>query len=61
MSAVKRNARGRKRTSFGFELEESAKEILAHVKGEKTLPTRRIVLPNEADVTRTGQSVRVDH
>jgi len=33
-------------------LERSAKEILAHVKGDARLPTRRIVLPNEVDVRR---------
>jgi putative transcriptional regulator len=33
-------------------LEQSAKEILAHVKGEVILPTRRIVLPDEVDVKR---------
>jgi hypothetical protein len=30
----------RKRTKFGLALEESAKEILAHAKGTKILPTR---------------------
>jgi len=39
-----------KRTSFGLVLEESAKEILAHVKGETKLPVRRVVLPDEVDV-----------
>jgi putative transcriptional regulator len=31
-------------------LEESAKQILAHVRGETKLPTRRILLPDEVDV-----------
>ena len=37
-------------TKFGKTLEASAKEILAHVKGEVKLPTQRIVLPDEVDV-----------
>ena len=41
-----------KRTKFGLALEASAKEILAHVKGETRLPTRRLVLPDEVDVKR---------
>ena len=40
------------RTKFGLALEQSAKEILAHVKGERKLTTRRIVLPDEIDVKR---------
>ena len=39
-----------RRTKFGLALEESAKEILAHAKGEAEFPTRRIVLPNDIDV-----------
>jgi putative transcriptional regulator len=39
-----------KRTRFGLALEESAEEILAHVKGETKLPVRRVVLPDEVDV-----------
>jgi len=42
----------RKRTKLGLALEQSAKEILAHVKGESRLPIRRIVLPNQVDVKR---------
>ena len=48
-----------KRTRFGLELERSAKEILAHVKGEKILPTRRIVLPDEVDVRRIREEARM--
>ena len=48
-----------KRTSLGLALEESAKEILAHVKGEKTLPTRRVVLPDEVDVTLIRKRARM--
>jgi putative transcriptional regulator len=42
----------KRRTKFGIELEQSAREILAHVKGEVTLHTRRVVLPDEVDVKR---------
>ena len=41
-----------RRTKFGMTLERSAKEILAHVKGDAKLPTRRIVLPDKVDVKR---------
>jgi putative transcriptional regulator len=41
-----------KRTKLGLALEQSAKQILAHVKGESRLPMRRIVLPDEVDVKR---------
>ena len=46
------NAATKNRTRFGMALEQSAKGILAHVKGEVRLPTRRIVLPDEVDVKR---------
>jgi hypothetical protein len=52
MGVRKLNAGARKRTKLGLTLEESAKEILAHVKGEAKLLTRRIALPDEADVKR---------
>ena len=41
-----------RRTKLGMELERSAEEILAHLKGDVRLPTRRIVLPDEVDVKR---------
>lgn len=44
------NAATERRTGLGMALEQSAKEILAHVKGETKLRTRRIVLPDEVDV-----------
>ena len=40
----------KRRTKLGIALEQSAKEILAHVKGDARLPTRRVVLPDEVDV-----------
>jgi len=42
----------KKRTQLGLTLEQSAKEILAHVRGEAKLSTRRIVLPDDVDVKR---------
>jgi translation initiation factor IF-1 len=54
-----------KRTKLGIELEESGREILAHLKGKAKLPTRRIVLPDEVDVRRirnqTGMSQGDSH
>jgi putative transcriptional regulator len=48
------------RTKLGMALEQSAKEILAHVKGDARLATRRIVLPDEVNVklirTKAGMS-----
>ncbi len=40
------------RTPHGLALEESARKILAHVKGELKLPTRRVVLPDDVGVKR---------
>lgn len=48
-----------KRTGLGRALERSAKEILAHVKGETRLPTRRIVLPDDIDVKRIRARTRM--
>jgi putative transcriptional regulator len=59
MSAPKLKNGVKKRTRFGLALEESAKEILAHVRGQKTLPTRRVVLPDELDVIRIRKQARM--
>ncbi|HEX3743315.1 MAG TPA: helix-turn-helix domain-containing protein [Bryobacteraceae bacterium] len=60
MSVLKKRAGIGKRTQLGLELEKSAKESLAHVRGEMRLSTRRVVLPDEVDVTlirkRAGMS-----
>lgn len=60
MRELKQKAGLGKRTRLGLALEESGKEILAHVKGQRRLPTRRVVLPGEVDVTlirkRAGMS-----
>jgi hypothetical protein len=47
-----RNNESKGRTKFGMALEQNAREILAHVKGDVRLPIRRIVLPDEVDVKR---------
>ena len=52
MSVRNMNTGTKGRTKLGVALEQSAKEILAHVKGETRLPNRRIVLPDEVDVKR---------
>ncbi len=49
----------KKRTKLGLALEESAKEILAHVRGEKKLRTRRVVLPDEVDVMRIRKEAKM--
>ena len=53
------NTGSKRRTKLGMTLEESAKEILAHVKGDVRLPTRRIVLPDEVDVKRIRNKARM--
>jgi putative transcriptional regulator len=52
MGVCRLNSGSARRTKLGLALEQSAREILAHVKGETILPTRRIVLPGEVDVKR---------
>ena len=52
MSVRNLNFGTKRRTKLGLALEQSAKEILAHIKGDTRLPTRRIVLPDEVDVKR---------
>ena len=52
--------RTQSRSPLGRQLEAGARDILAHVRGEKELPVRRFVLPGEVDVAgiraRTGMS-----
>jgi putative transcriptional regulator len=48
-----------KRTKLGLALESSAKEILAHVRGEANLPLRRVVLPDEVDVRLVRDKTRM--
>ena len=52
MSVRKLKTGDKRRTKLGLALEQSAKEILAHVRGDMRLPTRRIVLPDDVDVKR---------
>jgi putative transcriptional regulator len=49
----------KRRTKLGRALEGSAKETLAHVKGDVKLPIRRIVLPGEVDVRRIRTKARM--
>ncbi len=44
---------------MGLALEESAREILAHARGEKNLRMRRVVLPDEVDVTQIRKEARM--
>jgi putative transcriptional regulator len=53
------NTRTKERTKLGLALQQSAQEILAHVKGDAILPTRRIVLPGEVDVKRIRTKARM--
>jgi len=57
MSVRVRSTGARRRTKLGLALEESAKQILAHVRGETNLATRRIVLPDQVDVKRIRSQV----
>jgi putative transcriptional regulator len=59
MGVRKPSSGAKRRTRPGLALEQSAKEILAHVKGETRLPTRRIVLPDEVDVKRIRRKARM--
>ena len=60
MTKRKAPSKNVKRTKFGLELEHSAKQILAHLRGEIQLPVRRVILPDEVDVRsvrdQTGMS-----
>jgi putative transcriptional regulator len=59
MGVLNSEAGDKKRTKLGLTLEKSAKEILAHVKGDARLPSRRIVLPDEVDVKRIRTKARM--
>src|SRR6185295_14479287 len=59
MSMRKLKTRTKGRTKLGIVLEKSAREILAHVKGEAILPVRRLILPGEVDVKRIRTSARM--
>ena len=56
---VRMNTGTKGRTGFGITLKQSAKEILAHVKGDMRLPTRRFVLPDQVDVKRIRAKARM--
>jgi len=59
MGVRTRNNGTKGRTQPGMALEQGAKEILAHVKGDVRLPTRRTVLPDEVDVRRIRTKARM--
>jgi putative transcriptional regulator len=59
MRVLKLKVGMKKRTKLGLELEKSAKEILAHLKGDKALAMRRVVLPGEVDVMRIRKEARM--
>ena len=59
MGARNPNTGVKGRTRPGLALEQSAREILAHLKGETRLSTRRIVLPEEVDVKRIRRKTRM--
>jgi hypothetical protein len=53
MGSRNSNTGAGRRTKLGMALERSAEEILAHVKGDAKLPTRRVMLPDRVvDVKR---------
>ena len=56
MRVLKLKTGMKKRTKLGLALEESAKEILAHIKDEKKLATRRA---DEVDVMRISKEARM--
>jgi len=59
-STVRKRKPGQmKRTKLGLALEASAKQILAHVKGDSTLPTRRVVLPGAVNIKRIRNQARM--
>jgi putative transcriptional regulator len=59
VNTSKRKTGTGERTRFGLALEASAKEILAHVRGERTPPARRVMLPKEVDVKRLRKRARM--
>ena len=48
-----------RQTRLGIQLEQAARDILAHVKGEKTFPTRQVMLPDEVDVKQIRESANM--
>ena len=55
-SMLKSSGAAKRGTKFGRTLEQSAKEILAHLRDEIELPVRRMVLPHEL----YGKQVRTE-
>ncbi len=51
--------RAKRPSQFESDLIEAAESILAHVRGEKTFPTRRFVLPGPVDVKQIRESANM--
>lgn len=47
------------RTKFGRDMERDLKMVLAHVKGEASLPTRYVEIPRTIDVKAVRNSLRM--
>ena len=50
---------GAVRTELGLQLERAALDILAHVRGEKKLPSRTVVLPDPVDVRKIREESKM--
>ena len=48
-----------RRTNLGVHLEQAARDILAHVRGERRFPSRRVILPDEGDVKQIRESAKM--
>ena len=48
-----------RRTELGLELEQAARDILAHVNGEKHFPSRKVSVPNPVDVKEIRESAKM--
>ena len=44
------------RTKLGLELEQAALDILAHLKGEKKFPSRKVQIPSSVNVEQLKES-----
>ena len=59
MKEVAKKAIAGHRTKLGLELEQAAVDILAHLKGEKQFPSRRIQIPDPVDVRQIRESAKM--
>ena len=56
MRTIKRKVDADCRTKLGLELEQAALDILAHLKGEKKFPSRKIKIPEPHDAQQVMES-----